>query len=193
MTGSIRTGASARHHTTRPTRPRARTAAGLLAALALAIGLVLAPTGSLTAAPQAHAAEAQQTKQAAKRAAFRALPFSEKVVRIARTRKGTPYRYGATGPKAFDCSGYTSWVYARLGKKLPRTSRDQAASTRRVSRSDAKRGDLVFFHSGKRVYHVGIFAGKNRIWHAPYGDKTVGRERIWTKSFFFGRVKRPKK
>ena len=36
-----------------------------------------------------------------------------RVVHIAASKRGTPYRYGATGPRAFDCSGFTRWVFAR--------------------------------------------------------------------------------
>ncbi len=79
----------------------------------------------------------------------------DRVVHMAASKKGTPYRYGADGPKAFDCSGFTQWVFRRIGKQLPRTSRAQARATRRVRRAHRRRGDLVFFSTHGRVYHVG--------------------------------------
>src|SRR5512141_847905 len=94
-------------------------------------------------------------------------PTRNHVLHIAASKKGTPYRYGATGPRAFDCSGYTRWVYAKVGRHLPRTSSEQSNATRHVSRSDRRVGDLVFFKSGGHVYHVAIYAGHNTVWHAP--------------------------
>lgn len=109
------------------------------------------------------------------------------VLRIAASKAGTPYSYGATGPNAFDCSGFTQWVFARAGKSLPRTSAAQAGAVRRVSAGDARPGDLVFFTGGGRVYHVGIYAGGNAVWHSPRPGEGVQRSQIWTSSIFFGR------
>lgn len=111
------------------------------------------------------------------------------VLHVAASKKGTPYRYGANGPRAFDCSGFTRWVFGRVGKHLPRTSRAQAAFARHVRTSQRRTGDLVFFRSRGRVYHVGIYAGHNRIWHAPRTGERVHRERIWTRSVSYGRVR----
>jgi cell wall-associated NlpC family hydrolase len=107
----------------------------------------------------------------------------------ARSRKGSPYRYGGSGPHRFDCSGLTRWVYAHLGKSLPHSSSAQANKVRRVSRSHARRGDLVFFYDHGAVYHVGIFAGHGRVWHAPHSGTHVRRDHIWTSHVFFGRVR----
>jgi cell wall-associated NlpC family hydrolase len=112
-----------------------------------------------------------------------------RVLHVAASKKGTPYRYGATGPHAFDCSGYTRWVFARIGRHLPRTSRGQYHAVRHVRRSHRRRGDLVFFLAYGRVYHVGIYAGHGRIWHAPYPGQRVHRERLWTRHVRYGRVR----
>ena len=112
----------------------------------------------------------------------------ERIVKIAASKRGTPYAYGAAGPRAFDCSGYTRWVYARAGRQLPHSSAAQAGRTHRVPAKHARRGDLVFFTSGGRVYHVGIYAGKGRVWHAPRPGERVHLERIWTRAHFFGRI-----
>lgn len=72
---------------------------------------------------------------------------------------GTKYVWGATGPKAFDCSGYTSYVYKQLGYQISRTSKQQYKEGTTVDRYQLKKGDLVFFTrrgSGKNVGHVGI-------------------------------------
>lgn len=112
-----------------------------------------------------------------------------KVLKVAASKKGTPYRYGASGPRAFDCSGYTRWVFAKVGRHLPRTSRAQARAARHISRSQRRTGDLVFFRSHGRVYHVAIYAGRNRIWHSPRSGQRVHRARIWTRSVSYGRIR----
>ncbi|MEU5951369.1 C40 family peptidase [Streptomyces sp. NPDC047525] len=112
-----------------------------------------------------------------------------KALRIAASKKGSPYGYGAVGPNRFDCSGLTLYSFKRTGKKLPRTAAQQYNKTRHVSASKRSRGDLVFFHSGRSVYHVGIYAGKGKIWHAPKRGTVVRLEKIWTKSVSYGRVR----
>lgn len=91
-------------------------------------------------------------------------PRSE-VISVARRYLGAPYRWGATGPNSFDCSGFTSFVYRQVGVRLPRVSRSQIHAGQRVSRSDLKPGDLVFF--GSPIHHVGIYAGGGQMIHAP--------------------------
>ena len=112
-----------------------------------------------------------------------------RVVRIAASKRGAPYQWGAAGPRRFDCSGLTQWVFGRIGKRLPRTAASQARATRRISAGQRRRGDLVFFHSGGRVYHVGIYAGRNKVWHSPRPGRRVSKERIWTGSVRYGRVR----
>ncbi len=72
---------------------------------------------------------------------------------------GARYRKGTSGPKAFDCSGFTSYVFKNVGIALRRSSRDQYRQGNRVKKNELRRGDLVFFtspSSGKRIGHVGI-------------------------------------
>ncbi|MEU4295453.1 NlpC/P60 family protein [Kribbella sp. NPDC026596] len=115
--------------------------------------------------------------------------FRARVLREAAKLKGTPYRYGGTTPRGFDCSGYTGYVYKKAGKKLPRTSRAQYSATKHITRKTAKPGDLVFFKSGGGgVYHVGIYAGGNMLWHASKPGRPVAKAKIWTSSVAFGRV-----
>ena len=73
---------------------------------------------------------------------------------------GARYRSGSKGPNAFDCSGFTSYVFRQVeGTNIGSSSRDQYARNVPVSRSEMQRGDLVFFtspSSGRNVGHVGI-------------------------------------
>lgn len=115
--------------------------------------------------------------------------FQARVLKEAAKLKGTPYRYGGTTTRGLDCSGYTGLVYKRAGKKLPRTSRQQYSSTKHLSRKAAKPGDLVFFKSGGgSVYHVGIYAGGNMLWHASKPGRPVAKAKIWSSNVAFGRA-----
>lgn len=73
---------------------------------------------------------------------------------------GTPYVWGGGAPGGFDCSGFTSYVFAQQGKKIPRVSRDQYASSVKVDAKDACIGDLVFFGQEGVVSHVGILVNE---------------------------------
>lgn len=117
--------------------------------------------------------------------------FGLKVLSTASLYQGRPYRYGATGPRSFDCSGYTRYVIRKAtGRTMPRTSRAQYAATKRIRKSRIRPGDLVFFHRGGRVYHVAIYAGRGKIWHSPYRGRGVSRAKIWTSSWRAGRLTR---
>ena len=111
-----------------------------------------------------------------------------KALQIAASKKGAPYKYGAAGPRRFDCSGLTQYSFKKAGKSLPRTAAAQYNKTKHISSKSRKSGDLVFFHSGKNVYHVGIYAGKGKIWHSPRTGDVVKLQKIWTKSVWYGRV-----
>lgn len=113
-----------------------------------------------------------------------------RAVRIAATRRGAPYQWGAVGPRRFDCSGLTMWVYARMGKRLPRSAAQQYAATVHIPSWARRPGDLVFFKTGTGyVHHVGIYAGAGMIWHAPHSGDHVRRARLWTRTVWYGRVR----
>lgn len=86
--------------------------------------------------------------------------FGENVVRTALQYIGTRYASGASGPSAFDCSGFTSFVYRQEDVPILRSSRSQyTQGTPIASIADLKKGDLVFFGgrgSTRSVGHVGI-------------------------------------
>lgn len=76
---------------------------------------------------------------------------------------GTPYHYGSTGPRSFDCSGFTSYIYRQFGYNLERDSRHQAKQTTHIRKNDLQKGDLVFFEGRRQngvVGHVGIVLEK---------------------------------
>lgn len=122
---------------------------------------------------------------AARRAAAAARSRADRIMELAAREAGDPYVWGASGPSAFDCSGYTMYVFGQLGISLPHNAAAQAAMARPVS--DPEVGDLVFFGSG-HVYHVAIYAGDGMIWHAPRTGDVVRKAPIWTSDVFYGRV-----
>jgi len=80
---------------------------------------------------------------------------------------GNPYVWGGTSlTKGADCSGFVLSVYAKYGISLPHSSRAQANSGTRISMSEAKPGDLVFYAKGGRINHVGIYIGGGQLVHA---------------------------
>ncbi|MGN6782574.1 MAG: C40 family peptidase [Marmoricola sp.] len=113
-------------------------------------------------------------------------------LQVARHQIGDPYRYGADGPGAFDCSGLTYYaMHKRSGfRHFPRTAAEQAHFAHRIRRGQMRTGDLMFFTSGGHVYHVGIFDGWRHghrlVLHAPYSGARVRVERVWTNAWFPG-------
>jgi cell wall-associated NlpC family hydrolase len=117
-----------------------------------------------------------------------------KAVEIVKNQKGDPYSYGSTGPNRFDCSGLIYYSYRKAGMtNVPRTSDQQARFADRISRKNMRKGDLMFFHSGGDVYHVGVFTGwkngKRWMVHAPSSGKRVHRAAPWTNSWFPGTLR----
>ncbi len=88
------------------------------------------------------------------------------IIAEAQKHLGKAYSWGGNGPTTFDCSGFTSYVFAQSGITLPRTSGAQYASTTKVSESQAKPGDLVFFDYGSGIAHVGIYVGNGQMINA---------------------------
>lgn len=102
-----------------------------------------------------------------------ALPLSDESTRMiadllgeAKRYIGRPYAHGAKGPKAFDCSGFTSYIYRQFGYELSSSSRAQFLQGERVEKEDLREGDLVFFtsrRSGSNVGHVGIVVSADAL------------------------------
>jgi cell wall-associated NlpC family hydrolase len=167
----------------------------LLLGVAVA-GLMAPPTsGSATAVPAvttrnaATAASGGATLHAVQTAAHTRRKVNvRKEMRDAASLKGRPYRYGAAGPWAFDCSGYTQYVLKRQGIRLNRTSAGQYRQTRHLRKSSARVGDLVFFYGSGGIYHVGIYAGRGTMWAAPHTGAVVRHQKIYGSSWLIGRI-----
>jgi len=106
------------------------------------------------------------------------------VVAIAKKKVGSRYVSGATGPNAFDCSGFTSYVYKKaIGKKLPRSSSAQKNVGKRVSRANAKPGDLIWSPG-----HVAVYVGNGKQIDAGNPRVGVSKRGIWQSNPVFIRV-----
>ena len=77
---------------------------------------------------------------------------------------GTKYVWGAKGPKAFDCSGFTGYVFKNFGYNIGPNSTTQATRGKKIDIAEARVGDLMFFSrpgTGRRVGHVGVVIETN--------------------------------
>lgn len=101
---------------------------------------------------------------------------------------GAYYSYGGAGPSGFDCSGFTSYVFAQVGVSLPHSSSAQRSMVQSVS--NPQPGDLVFVYNGGggSIGHVGIYAGGGYWWEASNPSMGVGKHRAWSSSVSYGRV-----
>lgn len=95
---------------------------------------------------------------------------------------GCPYVYGCAGPRVFDCSGLTSFVYKQYGISLPRSSNAQGSVGTFVDKANLREGDLLFFsnRSDRRINHVGIYIGNNEFVHASTSGRGVVRDNLGT-------------
>jgi peptidoglycan DL-endopeptidase CwlO len=108
------------------------------------------------------------------------------VVSIALAYLGVPYVWGGATPSGFDCSGFTMYVYAKVGVYLPHNAAMQFGMGTPVSRSQLAPGDLVFFNG---LSHVGMYIGGGRFVHAPHtGDvvKISSLSEYWYSATYVG-------
>jgi hypothetical protein len=103
------------------------------------------------------------------------------IVTAAEKLLGDPYKYGATGPSSFDCSGLVQFVFKGLGISVPRTSEEQFTAGKAVSESQLQAGDLVFSAgsdgTASHPGHVGIYVGEHNgapsVLEAPHTGADV--------------------
>ncbi len=101
------------------------------------------------------------------------------LVSVAESLVGSPYKYGGSTPRGFDCSGLVYYTHSQLGISVPRTTRQQARYANLLTLGDVERGDLLFFRIyGDGISHVGIYAGDNQFIHAPKSGKYVSHASI---------------
>lgn len=109
---------------------------------------------------------------------------SSGVLGVAAGLTGTPYQWGGSTPAGFDCSGFTSYVFAQVGISLPRTAAQQQAFATPVS--NPQPGDLVFY--GYPAYHIGIYAGDGMMYDSPRPGKVLDLRPVFDGVTGYGRV-----
>jgi cell wall-associated NlpC family hydrolase len=124
-----------------------------------------------------------QEELAAQVAAEEAAQRRASIVSIAMRYLGVPYVWGGTTPAGFDCSGFTSYVFAQVGIDLPRTSSAQRYAGTAVSWAEAQPGDLIWSPG-----HIAIYAGDGMQIEAPVPGKSVRYTSIWQSGPVFIRV-----
>jgi cell wall-associated NlpC family hydrolase len=95
----------------------------------------------------------------------------EKALAFAKKQLGDRYVRAGTGPNAWDCSGLTMKAWKAAGIKLPHSASKQYRMGKKISKSQLRNGDLVFFYPGVR--HVALYAGNGKVIHAPHPGKKV--------------------
>lgn len=101
--------------------------------------------------------------------------LANQIIANAKKHLGTPYLWGGTSPKGFDCSGLVQYVFQQSGIQLPRTTDQQVKVGTYVSKANLKPGDLVFLQNTYRqgVSHVGIYIGDGQMIHASSSKGVV--------------------
>lgn len=116
-------------------------------------------------------------------------PTGAKVLAEAKRHKGARYVFGASGPRAFDCSGYTMYVYRKAaGKKLPHKANSQQRFGKGVAKASKKAGDLLVFRSGSYGTHVGIYAGGGYMWASPHSGAVVKKQKVYSSRYVVRRL-----
>lgn len=110
---------------------------------------------------------------------------NSKAVEYAKSKLGCKYVWGATGPNTFDCSGLMYWVAKKLGKTIPRTSKEQSRNGTPVSKANLLPGDLVFFANKNGVHHVGMFIGNNEFIHSPQTGDVVKISKLSSRKDYY--------
>ena len=115
-----------------------------------------------------------------------------KIIQVAKSQLGKPYRYGGLSPKTgFDCSGLINYSYKKVGLSVPRTTSQLYRASKPVKKRHLKAGDLVFFRiNRKKVSHVGLYLGNNKFIHSPSSGKRVNiaslSDKYWRTRFSRG-------
>jgi cell wall-associated NlpC family hydrolase len=143
------------------------------------------PTEPPTETPTAEAPAPPATPPAPKTGAQAAIAF-------ARAQIGEPYRWGASGPSSWDCSGLTAGAWQAGGSSLPHYSVAQYEQSTPISAGELQPGDLVFWGSSNdpgSIYHVALYVGDGKIIHAPRTGRPVAEESMyyWITPNFYAR------
>ena len=112
-----------------------------------------------------------------------------RILAEAKSHTGALYKFAAAGPKRFDCSGFTLYVYKKAaGKSLPHKANSQQHYGKAVSKGAKQAGDLIIFRSGSYGYHAGIYAGSGYMYDSPHTGARVGKHKMYGSNYVVRRV-----
>jgi cell wall-associated NlpC family hydrolase len=111
-----------------------------------------------------------------------------RIITVAKRYVGkSPFVEGGASPSGFDCSGYAKYAYAQASVHwLTHNAEGQRRAMRRIYRSQARPGDLVFYLSGGSAYHVAIYAGHGMQYAAATVRDGIRYQAVWSTSVRYG-------
>lgn len=104
---------------------------------------------------------------------FESIGGKQDVVELAKSKLGSPYQIGASGPNEFDCSGFVYWVYGQIGMSVPRSTASYSSyvgSDKEISWDEAQPGDILIIlgsERGTKYGHAAIYLGNDEYIHSP--------------------------
>jgi hypothetical protein len=113
------------------------------------------------------------------------------ILEFAKKQLGVPYVSAGNNPTGFDCSGFTTYVFANYNVKLPRRAKDQYETSQKIKEKDAYMGDLIFFSNGTEISHVGMLInepGKPKVMIHASSSKGISIVDIETSTYWKGRI-----
>ncbi|MCW2879227.1 MAG: hypothetical protein JWQ95_3327 [Sphaerisporangium sp.] len=149
---------------------------------------IQATAADATTATTAQSSTSAQSSTKLRKAAKQRIK-AHTAVSVAKKQLGDPYRWGASGPGSFDCSGLVMYAWRKAGVKLPRVAASQFRSVRKkVSWKNLKPGDLMFFRG---LGHVGMYVGHGKMIHSPHSGARVRIDKLsgYRKASFVGAVR----
>ena len=138
-------------------------------------------TNSNTASTSNNDAATSNTDTAESSTTQTASYSASKVISVAKSYIGTPYVWGGSTPSGFDCSGFTQYVFAKVGINLNRNTIGQESNVTKKSTAAAQPGDLLFWGAQGSTYHVGIYLGGGQYIAAPEPGQNV---KVGTLAYF---------
>lgn len=131
---------------------------------------------SVTAAKVHSIHKVQRVSRIPTRQGKRQVTLVDRVVWNMQKQQGKQYRWGGVSPvTGFDCSGLTQYAFRQgAGMQIPRTAAEQYGAAVKVQPQQARKGDMIFFHTrGSGVSHVGLYLGNGKFVHAPRTGKAI--------------------
>ena len=106
------------------------------------------------------------------------------LIAAAKSRMGLPYVYGAAGPSAFDCSGFTQWAFGQIGVGLPRSAAAQWLAGPHLPYAAAQPGDVLAWAGDPTapgfVTHVALYLGNGMMISAAHTGTTIAITPVYT-------------